>query len=128
MSWSSEYEIGHGVIDAQHQELFAIFNRLHEAMMERRTTEVMTRTFNDLERYVRFHFRTEEMLMDRHGFPDAERHKAAHDDFAGRLLELYSDFERGRHTVAMEAAIFLRSWLNSHIPVADRKLGEYVKG
>lgn len=127
IAFGPQYHVGHAVIDDQHKELFAILNRLHDAMKERRAAAIMKRSFDDLERYVRLHFKTEETLMQRHAYPDAEAHRAAHDEFANRLLELYSDFERGHYTVAMEAVSFLRSWLNGHIPVVDRKLADYVR-
>jgi len=121
-----QYHVGHAVIDSQHKELFAILNRLHDAMKERRVSDTLAAAFDDLEKYIRLHFKTEETLMKKFAYPGAAAHKAMHDEFVNRLFELYSDYERGHFTVPMKMAGFLREWLNEHIPGVDRKLGEFL--
>ncbi len=126
IQWSAALAVGHDEIDAQHQQLVEIINRLHEAMMERRGREVLAQVFEDLEKYTRFHFATEERLMDRHHYAASADHKKAHADLIDKLLALYSDFERGKLTISMETMNFLKSWLTDHIGRKDKSLSAFL--
>ncbi|MBF0158112.1 MAG: bacteriohemerythrin [Magnetococcales bacterium] len=76
--------------------------------------------FDFLKRYVQIHFRAEEEMMQRHGYPHYEQHREEHQKLTERLLELYGKFQRQRDIgLAMDLLFFLIDWLMNHTTTVD---------
>ena len=122
MQWSVDFFTGLPEVDRQHEELFALVNRLHDAKGQR--TELLEQAFADLREYVREHFATEERFMAESGLDVAyiARHRAAHDNFVMRINELWGIHLAGSETAADELLGFLTAWLMEHILHTDRKM------
>jgi hemerythrin-like metal-binding protein len=127
IAWSPQYEVGHPVIDAQHKELVAIINRLHEAMLARRGRESLATVFQDLASYTRMHFGTEEELMARFSYIEAAQHKKMHESLLGEIRKLEQGFKEGELSVTMATMTFLQSWLTTHIAQMDKKLASHLQ-
>jgi hemerythrin len=122
IQWGLDYYTGLPEVDRQHQWLFALINRLHEA--KRMQPEVVDHAFAELRDYVREHFAIEERLMVE-AQVDAEhqaQHLAAHAAFAVRLNELWQARTEGNDVVTDELLEFLTNWLGQHIRLTDRKM------
>jgi len=61
--WRDEYCTGDPIIDRQHQELFRIVNKLHDAMLEGHGSDVLGSTLDELTTYTNEHFDYEESRM-----------------------------------------------------------------
>jgi hypothetical protein len=74
------------------------------------------------------HFATEERLMERHGFPGAEVHRAAHAGFVRAFARLRHDHELEGLTEGLSELIgtWLADWLLDHILALDRELGAWL--
>ncbi|HUT41897.1 MAG TPA: hemerythrin domain-containing protein, partial [Gammaproteobacteria bacterium] len=63
-------------IDAQHEELIALINRLHETMLQGAEKAALDDLLSQLIEHTRTHFATEEQLMSQYGYPAFEAHKS----------------------------------------------------
>lgn len=122
VQWGLDYYTGLPEVDRQHQELFALINRLNAA--KSCSPETLDQVFVELRDYVRDHFGLEEQLMAE-AQVDAEhyaQHKAAHEGFVARLDQLWQARGEDSEWVAEEMVAFLTKWLVQHILLTDRKM------
>jgi hemerythrin len=117
--WKSEYALGIGSIDAQHQGLFAIGRELYGAMSAGQGKVVLARILDRLVQYTAVHFAHEERLMQSHHYPDFAQHKAQHDALVKQVLAFQAEFNSGRATMAIKVLQFIKDWLEKHIIGTD---------
>jgi hemerythrin-like metal-binding protein len=125
--WSSQYTVGVGSVDAQHQNLFAMCRELHAAMVTGQGKAVVSRTLDRLTQYTTVHFAHEERLMRLYDYPDFAAHRAEHQALTKQVLKFQEDFAAGRVTITVQLLQFLRGWLQTHILASDLKLAPYLK-
>ena len=127
--WDPEMAVGVPLIDEQHQELVRRVNALL-AVMHRGWARLETEhLLVFLAGYVAQHFRAEERLMERSGFPDAARHRLEHADFARRLEALRVKFQAEGSTCDLSIAVnrFVCGWLRQHLGGADVALARHLR-
>ena len=128
-AWSREYELGHDVIDDQHQTLMGIIEKLHEAVTtvhDRTTTSALMLT---LENNVREHFELEEQLMHDYHYPFAADHIAQHNSYKKFFHKLREEIET--HVgdpwyLGFRIKLFLADWLLNHSNRDDRHLSRFL--
>lgn len=121
-NWSSRYETGIGIIDAQHQALFAAVNRLAASFTAGHSGTEVTECLAFLLAYTVEHFQTEEQYLRERGYPGLALHVALHQQLMQETRDLQARHQAGR-LVTIDVAIFLAEWLMHHIDEADM---EYV--
>ena len=127
MPWTSVLELGFDEIDRQHQELVRLTNQLHEELccpIPRR--EAIGAVLEGLVDYTHNHFIIEEVLFQRHGYPETAAHQAEHNGFTARAMDLLMRFEDGEE-VSMEALDLLKGWLVHHICQVDRAYVPFLR-
>lgn len=77
ITWEDTFKTGNPSVDAQHIELFAMINTLHDAIVARRGSEVLGPTLDKLGAYVVKHFQNEEALMRAKRYPGYADHDIA---------------------------------------------------
>ena len=77
-----------------------------------------------LSQYTNDHFNHEEQVMQQHGYPRFDAHKALHDGLRRRTADL-----RTHADVITEADLlqFVNEWWLEHIQGDDKKYGPYLK-
>ena len=78
VTWSDEYNVNVGTIDAQHQEMLKLANNLHASAESGEDKDNLHDMLSKLVDYTRMHFATEEELMKKHDYPDYRRHHKEH--------------------------------------------------
>lgn len=124
--WKKEYSVNIAEIDQQHQQLVAMVNELHDAMTAQKGKEVLGLILTKLISYTSTHFATEEKLMQQHGYPDYDTHKAKHEKMVAKVLALQNDYKSGKITLTFEVSKFLQDWLNKHILGTDMKYSTFL--
>ncbi|QIL43043.1 bacteriohemerythrin [Acidovorax sp. HDW3] len=120
MPWTSTLELGITEIDDQHKELVRLTNALHEELgRPAPQRSVIGEVLEGLVDYTHNHFIVEEVLFQRHGYPETPAHQAQHDRFTAKAMDLLLRFEDGAE-VSLEALDFLKDWLIDHICKVDR--------
>jgi len=126
-TWQPEYETGNLEIDGQHQELFAIVNSLHDAVVTKQEFDKIQVTLNLLANHTIEHFQTEEELMIAGNYPEYDRHKRTHDRLTSKVFTLIQKFHDRDETITTEVTQFLSEWLSHHIKGEDRKMIQFFQ-
>ena len=125
IEWDNSLKLGVAVVDRQHERLIGIINRLHEAMMEGRGTDVISEILDELIIYTATHFSMEEKYFAQFEYPDAEEHKREHDALIEKVSAFASDFDKAarssRSALATELLQFLQIWWRYHMMETDSK-------
>ena len=125
--WRSEYETGFSPVDQQHQHLFEIINRLHEAMLTGHGRGVLEETLDEMIHYTIEHFATEEKLMLQTNYPFYAEHKEIHDQLTQEVKEIGEKVANHEHLVTVELSHFLTQWLIHHIRGQDLKMIRFYR-
>jgi hemerythrin len=106
--------------DAHHKNLLQMINDLHDAMVQKAGSSVIDGVVARLVEYTKYHFTEEERLMKELGFPGCEAHRAEHQTFVAKTLELEGKLKKGEMDLSVQTMKFLLDWLKSHIRGTDR--------
>lgn len=117
--WEEVHSVGIREFDRDHLIIVNLINKLQDACAGDKAHEAMGAVLRTIVAHMEDHFRREEDMMARHGYPGLAEHRAAHRDLAQRV----ADFRRRSDTVDEGAAgdflAFLHDWWSSHILEMD---------
>lgn len=125
LSWSSDLECGHPVIDEQHRRLFGIGNELINAVAGARPKQDAEALLDELIDHITEHFSTEEALLARTGNPMSVAHQDVHRNLLSRAGELRDGYIEGRIGAADLVGFIVYDVINMHILKEDLKIGEW---
>lgn len=125
INWNDSFSVNVAVIDKQHKELIAMINELNDAMKEGKGRDVAGKIVNNLAIYTATHFRTEEDLFAKFGYPGSDSHKKEHAAFVKKVAEFKEGYEKGRLSLTTEVMNFLSDWLKHHIMGTDKKYSQF---
>jgi hemerythrin len=117
--WREAYSVHIPQIDAQHQQLIALINDLHAAMMKGAGNQALGRILNELVRYTESHFSYEEAMLQQRGYSSLMAHRAEHRQLTQQILDLQTQFRSGKLLMTMQVMQFLKDWLANHILTRD---------
>jgi hemerythrin-like metal-binding protein len=126
LSWHARYTLGHADIDTQHRKLFELVNHFDE-VNKMGMTEELPRILEDILTYTLGHFRFEEELMEKVGFPQLSGHQKVHVELIRQARDMQEKMKRGGHVSATAVARFLSDWLTNHIIREDMEYRPYLK-
>ncbi|HYD31252.1 MAG TPA: bacteriohemerythrin [Azospirillaceae bacterium] len=127
MSWNDALSTSHEDIDNDHLILIGLVNNLHAALGSGRASgEVIGTALTQLLAYTGTHFHFEEGLMQEHGYPEFAQHKAQHEAFVKKALDLLKRYKAGEAGVGPELMALLKTWLVEHIQGTDKRLGTFL--
>ena len=119
--WNQSWCIGVKNVDAQHENLVALVNKLHQAMGEGKGKNVLEEILGSLVSYTKAHFRDEERMMEQNGYPDLIEHKRQHAALTKKVLDFQTEFKSGAMGMSIDIMQFLSTWLKGHILGTDAK-------
>lgn len=118
--WRTHYESGHGQIDAQHRDLFALANALLDASLVGKPGEQILKLAMQLKCATTHHFSYEEALLTRIGYPDIEHHRREHQELLDRAASLFDEAREDRATVPELFQFLAYDVIAHHLLGADR--------
>lgn len=125
IQWTAASELGIPIIDEQHRGIVTTINTLHYFSAQGQGVEVLLPTFKIMEQYSILHFKLEEALMQKVGFPKFEQHRQAHRELIEKTIAV-----RTRSTLEHDptlALAFLKEWWVDHIRGDDREYVNWLK-
>ena len=125
--WKQEYSVGIKSIDNEHQKLLGLINRFLTASRDHPSTFYEQEALEELIDYTRYHFKHEEALMEKHGYPDLEAHKKEHQAMVARVNELVEDYNIRGQEALEDTAAYLKHWLINHIQVVDQQYSDFMR-
>ncbi len=126
MEWNEKFITGVKEADEQHKKLVSLINQLYDAMREGKGKEVIDLIIDELVKYADYHFKTEETLMSKYGYPELESHKREHELFVQKVQEFVEKEKKGSLTLTMDVMNFLKNWITNHILGSDKKYGPFL--
>jgi len=126
IDFSDKLSVKISLIDEQHKKLIEIINDLHDAMITGQGKTIMDDVLARLIDYTKFHFSTEEHLMEQYNYPDRVHHETQHIELTSQVGQLYLKVKENKSSVTIETMNFLKDWLNHHILETDKKLGVFL--
>ena len=124
--WSSRFETGIDLIDAQHQSLFEAINKLADSFRAGNSKSQVKASLDFLVDYTVEHFQTEERFMREMNYPRLAEHVGEHAQLMEQVRDLQMDLMDGK-PVIMEVTIFLAEWLKAHIHDSDMAYVYFMK-
>ncbi len=122
--WKNSFNTNIHEIDAQHQHIFSVFNRLSDAVQcseDNYSAIILLREMND---YASSHFKTEEKLMARFAYKGLDSQIKQHSYYREQMILLSNAFETKNASACTSLLQFLTDWLLNHILQEDMKFAE----
>jgi hemerythrin len=128
VEWSDRYRTGISLIDDQHKKLIDMTNALYMGCLEggEPANVYFRKTVHEAVDYVRFHFTTEEKILERINYPETAAHKKEHENFIKEILLQVQAFQAGKKFVPHMFVRYLRDWILTHIAVSDNLYALYL--
>ena len=126
IQWSEKYSVSNFLIDSQHKRLVSMINQLHESMRDGKGKETLQKILDDLVKYTKEHFLTEETMMKKANYPGYAAHKAEHDKLTEKAVDLQKSYAEGKSPLTMDVLNFLKNWLTNHIEGTDKKYKDKI--
>ena len=128
MVWSEDLSVGVPSIDKQHKALIEATNNLYDACKQGKGREKVLEMLDFLANYTVTHFRDEEGLQSKSGYPGYEAHKKLHAAFVKDFLALKKEVVDNGATITSVSKVygFVSNWLVVHIKYEDTKIGKFI--
>jgi hemerythrin len=121
LSWKDEYSVGEPLMDSQHQKWIGYINELMRAIEEQRNRDEQEEILENLVIYTRYHFASEERMMNRLGFEGLAEHREVHERMARRVRNMQADVLAGSQVLDCDLLKLMQDWLVEHITGDDRQ-------
>jgi len=119
--WNGRYRVDGGVIDAEHQRLFALANAVFAFEDPEAQAEDFRKTVLALFDYTRYHFGNEQALMKKIGYPGYNQQVEAHEAIVtemSRQIKTCPSLEKPAHKLRR----LMVDWVMRHIVEEDRQI------
>lgn len=120
---------GNKVIDEQHKELIDKINKLIACCEENGGRLEAIKMLGYLEDYTEFHFKAEEELQEKVGYPGIAEHKKKHEEFkkaVEELNEMLMEVEGPTEAFVQAVQKNVVEWLYDHIKGFDCSVATYI--
>lgn len=124
LEWTEHYQIGVEEIDAQHKRLLKIMQSAFALKDQDLSAPPLQKNLRELEKYAKFHFKSEEMLMKIYSYPGYEEQKAEHKKIMADLKARISQVTTENDISSL--LYFLIEWFVGHTREQDRIMGAFI--
>lgn len=123
LAWSDAMLLGHGPIDAAHQEFVEVVNALAHC-----SPDTAAVCLQDLEAHIHSHFATEKAWMEKTDFPAAECHIDEHERVIDAVQKVNAKLCLGELGLAdvRRLAQALADWFPAHAAYMDSALSAWI--
>lgn len=114
-------------LDHQHMYLVNTLNSLYRSTVIGESEKVLNTILKRLVDYTKFHFRSEEILMDKYNYPQDKflRHQREHNAFVKTVTRFKEKYDAGEADLTLDVFKFLATWIINHVAGTDRDYGLY---
>ncbi|MEY8214112.1 MAG: bacteriohemerythrin [Colwellia sp.] len=122
IKWIAEYSVGNKLMDTQHKKLFSLINGFF--MDDEK--ETIQNTFEELSKYIKLHFESEEKLLKEINYPKRSSHIQKHRALADKFEQIKQKLDTYNAENHDKIALFLYRWLANHILKEDLDYKSYA--
>jgi hemerythrin-like metal-binding protein len=123
--WDRTYETGQPLIDAEHRLLVMLFRKLDIAIKLKLPGITIARIVVETQRFVEFHFISEENLMVETGYRGLDAHRAVHRTLLAQFKAMAAKLAVHRE-YPDDLLYFLVDWLIEHIANEDQNVARHA--
>ena len=127
IDWKDEYSVENALIDKQHQVLFDLVNEVADKIKAGSSPELKA-VIDRLANYTVGHFKDEEALMKRAGYPGLEDHQMIHSELIDKVQDLQLRLKTNQPVSMITVIRFLSDWLQDHILKDDMAYKASIQG
>ncbi|MBK1618279.1 hypothetical protein CKO42_07450 [Lamprobacter modestohalophilus] len=124
--WDKTLSVDVPEIDQDHRRLLELFNRLGHAVEDGEPQAYVEATLDELISCTGWHFQHEERLMEKHGYPGLQEHRAEHQALITSGEALRQQLRQSGACPSPQEIAFLEHWLTGHIYGTDMAMGAYL--
>ncbi|MGM0533991.1 MAG: bacteriohemerythrin [Campylobacterota bacterium] len=122
------YKVNLPEIDREHQQLFAISQKLLTYMQYPGMAPRIKESVKELYTYMKTHFENEEVFMQKIGYPDYENHREKHRQILSQMTAFLQNIgTMDKQTFQSRLITYIDIWLVSHIITEDQKIACYLE-
>jgi hemerythrin len=121
IEWNDEYSVRIQQLDSQHKNLFLIADEILTAAEKKSKITGIEKLLGELLQAASSHFKYEENLMKKNGYPGVKKQREAHVRFLHEIESFFSRLQNEKRAVLPELLEFLKEWLIKHTLTVDRK-------
>jgi hemerythrin len=121
LAWKAEYCIGEDAIDAEHQNLFHLANKVFKVKMSESKIDNIGPLIHKLYEYMKYHFDHEEAFMVETNFQELEYHKLKHSEIISEMNGILKSSHQITVLTEKLAALMVK-WVLKHILEEDIKI------
>lgn len=120
-AWTDSLLLGHGPIDAEHEDFAKLIGDMHRA-----EDESLPAALNALLEHAVAHFSAEDTLMAATAFSARECHVKEHEAVLSTMRGVQKRLVRGDREVARTLATELAAWFPAHVQHLDSALSHWL--
>jgi hemerythrin len=124
IQWKKEYSIGVKKLDNQHKKILKIVNQNMERQFSTQNEREMEEILEDLQNYIKEHFKTEEEYMLKHHYSGYDEQRKEHNQFVDRLFEAQKEYLKYGRVTSINIFNFVWDWFSHHILILDKMLSK----
>ena len=120
---------GNKTIDTQHKELIDRIQNFVIASQNGDSKVKAIKLLDYLNEYTDFHFKEEEALQEKNGYPEREKHYEKHEEFKKTIQELYEYLQEYEGPTDRFSELVQKNvidWLFGHIKTYDRSVAKFI--
>jgi hemerythrin len=124
LTWRDSYKLDIAPLDADHQEMVRLINRLADAG----DPMPLPRRLDDLIAHLRRHFKVEQAFLQQIDYPAADRHTREH------AIQMAEFVDLSRHLVHSTARVLdqselaaIKHWFFNHVVAEDKRFAAYYR-
>ena len=126
IAWDETLDTGHARMDAEHQELAQLFDRLHDAVEKGECKAACAKVLDRIIDHAKTHFELEQRLMTQHQYPKLEQHAADHAMLIRQALDYRQGFDVDTAAVRSTLMKVPEVSLAYHILFSDKELAAFL--
>ena len=128
-----KYSIGIPEMDVQHARWIKLIEEFRsvgsEQMLEQPGIDAAVHALDELLKYTRIHFASEEQFIAARHYPDLDAHKARHRELEAVLVKLLDETRTHKtSSTPLKLNLFATIWLLEHIVGDDDKYARFILG
>ena len=130
IQWEENLRLGVPVIDQQHEEIFAHFDKLSDALQEGKGSEVVIELLKYLNSFATTHFSDEEDLMAHYKYTGIDEQRQQHILFRENITkfsELLTTTDSPTKEIAIKIDATLIRYFINHVRKLDRQMVDFIK-
>ena len=130
--WRKGMSVGNSLIDHDHHFMINFINTVELILQDPVDKEMLMEVIEQLHEYSIGHFRREESIQRKIGYPQSINHKNSHSTLLSDLEKLKKEIKETKSEAEIldrstEIIAFLRNWLINHVLNEDMKLKPFLK-